>query len=346
VPAVGVGSFTLANTLDGIQIVPAVHVPLVAGRGGLMLRYRLRLLFNTAVARIPRPLLAGFFKTFTMRPELAEAAGFHVHPSRFDSPFPLMGEIDWPALDRPRSLPGVDFRLPAALDLLDALEKFSPELDSLPYQNTAGFQFWFENGTFTDFDAAALHGLLRHLKPKRYVELGCGWSSYISSHALARNATENAPCDAVYADPVPRRDLSELLATGRVLIKRVQEVPFDLFTALEPGDVLFIDTSHVLKVQSDVEYELLRILPSLRPGVWIHFHDVFSPYDYPEDCVRMPIRMSWNEQYALEALLTGGGNYVVELPLFLLWKEHLSDLQTLLPRGKSRPHSFWMRKML
>jgi predicted O-methyltransferase YrrM len=281
-----------------------------------------------------------------MRPELAEAAGFHVHPCRFDSPLPLMAEIDWQALGRPRLLPGVDFRVPSALALIQSLKSFSAELDSIPYEQSSGVQFWFNNGTFSDFDAAGLYTLLRHLKPKRYVELGCGWSSFISSRALARNIREGTACEAVYADPVPRRDLSELLATGRVLIKRVQEVPFDLFTALEPGDVLFIDTSHVLKVQSDVEYELLRILPALRPGVWIHFHDVFSPYDYPEDCVRLPIRMSWNEQYGLESLLSGGSYYQVELPLFLLWKEHRAALQPLLVRGKSRPHSFWMRKIL
>ena len=135
-----------------------------------------------------------------------------------------------------------------------------------------------------------------------------------------------------------------MLATGEFLQKKVQEVPSEIFNALEAGDVLFIDTSHVLKIQSDVEHELLHILPLLKPGVWIHVHDVFSPYDYPEDCVRMPVRMSWNEQYALECLLTGGGRYQVELPLHLPWREHRAALQPRFPRGQTRPHIFWMSK--
>jgi hypothetical protein len=197
---------------------------------------------------------------------------------------------------------------------------------------------------FGDFDAAALHAVVRHLKPKRYIELGCGWSSYISSHALERNLKEGHPCDAVYADPEPRRDLKELLALGRVLTQRVQEVPLELFTALDSGDILFIDTSHVLKVQSDVEHQLLRILPSLKPGVWIHFHDFFSPYDYPEEWVRMPVRFALNEQYGVECLLSGGHRYQVELPLFLLWKEQQGVLRDLFPRGGEAPRSFWIRK--
>jgi predicted O-methyltransferase YrrM len=310
-----------------------------------MLRESLRKLFNRLVSLIPSWMLTGFFKTFLSHPERAEAAGFHVHPCRFDSPLPLMWEVNWDKLDQRRSLPGIDFRERNTLEFLAALGKYGTELDAVPCDSDGVSPFWFNNATFTDFDAAALHSILRYRKPKRYVELGCGWSSFISSHALARNERESSPCDAIYADPVPRRDLRELLATGRLLETRVQELPLQLFTALEPGDVLFIDTSHVLKLQSDVEHELLRILPSLKPGVWIHFHDVFSPYDYPEDCVRMPVRMPWNEQYALETLLTGGGRYRVLLPLYLLWKEHRPELQRLFPRGRTRPHSFWIEKV-
>ena len=309
-----------------------------------MLRHRLRLIFDGLIAFIPRWMLTGFFKTFTSKPEIAEAAGFHVHPCRFDSPLPLMHEIDWPKLKLRRILPGIDFRESEGLKLVKQLGRWTAELESIPYSPDGQSAYWFENGTFTDFDAAALYSLLRELKPKRYVELGCGWSSFISSRALARNEKDGSPCRAIYADPVPRRDLKTMLATGEFLEKKVQDVPGEIFNALEAGDVLFIDTSHVLKIQSDVEHELLHILPLLKPGVWIHVHDVFSPYDYPEDCVRLPVRLSWNEQYALECLLSGGSRYQVELPLHLLWREHRAALQPLFPRGQTRPHSFWMSK--
>ncbi len=312
-----------------------------------MNRTSLRNAFNQCVALIPRPLLAGFFKAFTKHPEIAERAGFHVYPREFYSPFPFPEEIDWPALDRPRSLPGIDFRVPEAVRLMETLSRFTPELDALPYERPAvPLPFWFANGSFTDFDAATTHGILRHFKPKRYVELGCGFSSYMSSHALARNAAEGAPCEAVYADPAPRRDLGQMLATGQVIQKRVQDLPLNLFTRLEAGDVLFIDTSHVIKVQSDVVREMLEILPSLKPGVIIHWHDVFSPYDYPEEWVRNPVRLSCNEQYGVECLLSGGARYEVLLPLHLLWREQLAACKKLFPRGSTRPHSFWMRKSL
>lgn len=307
----------------------------------------LRNAFNQCAGLVPRPLLVGFFKTFLHRPEIAEQVGFHVYPREFYSPFPFPEEIDWTGLNRRRPMPDVDFREVEALRLIGTLSRFSTELDALPYERpAAGAPYWFANKSFTDFDAAALHGMLRHHKPKRYVELGCGFSSYISSHALARNAAEGAPCEAIYADPAPRRDLQQMLALGRVLEQRVQALPLQLFTQLEAGDVLFIDTSHVVKIQSDVVRELLEILPSLKPGVLIHWHDVFSPYEYPEEWVRNPVRLSCNEQYGVECLLSGGNRYEVYLPLHLLFRERLKELQPLLPRGKDRPHSFWMRKRL
>ena len=136
-----------------------------------------------------------------------------------------------------------------------------------PYEPDGKAPFWFANDWFSDFDAASLYALLRHLKPKRYVELGCGFSSLMSSRALARNLADGFACDVVYADPHPRLDIAKLLACGRLLEHRVQDVPFELFTGLEAGDVLFIDTSHVVKFQSDVVHTLVTILPSLKPGV-------------------------------------------------------------------------------
>ena len=289
-----------------------------------------------------------FLKAFETRPELAEAAGFHVHPRGFDSPLPLLEEIDFAGLAKPRTLPSIDLRIPSALALVAKLRPFVAELDSIPYEQDGRSPFWFSQefiDSFTDFDAAILYSLLRQLKPRRYIELGCGYSSYISSHALQRSDREGVVCDAVYADPVPRLPMSQVLAYGRLIQKRVQDLHLDLFTQLRADDVLFIDTSHVLKIQSDVEHELVRILPSLAPGVWIHFHDMFTPYDYPEDHVRHPIRLSWNEQYAVECLLSGGNRYQVEIPLHCLVRENLPTMKEFFPRGRCRGQSLWIKKI-
>ena len=297
---------------------------------------------DVAIGLVPTAFLRAFFKTFTTRPELAEAAGFHVHPRRFDSPLPVPEEVEMAKLSRPRLLPGIDLRIPPALELIRELRRFVGELDSVPYQANGSKAFWFDNGSFTDFDAAVLYALLRHLKPKRYVELGCGFSSLMSSLALERNHQEGAVCEASFCDPEPRLDLN--LSYGRLVKKRVQDLPLEMFKALSSGDVLFIDTSHVLKLQSDIEVELLRIMPSLGCGVWIHVHDVFTPYDYPEDWVKRPVRLAFNEQYALECLLSGGNRYEVAIPLHCLVRDHTAEMQQFFPRGRERAQSFWLRK--
>jgi hypothetical protein len=256
-----------------------------------------------------------------------------------------MEEIDRTALSLPRQLPGMDLRVTSALALVEELRPFVAELDSVPYEKDGNGGFWFNNKTFTDFDAAVLYGMLRRLRPKRYIELGCGFSSLVSSRALQRNDKDGNACDAIYSDPQPRLPLAGALAYGRFMQQRVQELPLEMFAKLQAGDVLFIDTSHVLKLQSDVEHELLRILPSLAPGVWIHVHDIFTPYDYPDDWIWRPLRLGLNEQYALECLMSGGDRYRTELPLHLLFREHLPVMQKLFPRGRERAQSFWLSKV-
>src|SRR5258708_16847760 len=149
-----------------------------------------------------------FLKTFKTRPELAEQVGFHVHPRDYATPFVVLEEIERKKLAEPRILPGVDLRVPSALELIAHLRTFARELDSFPYDRNGDNSFWFNNGTFTDFDAAVLYALLRHLKPRHYIEVGCGFSSLVSSPALRCNDSDGAACDALYVDPEPRVELS------------------------------------------------------------------------------------------------------------------------------------------
>jgi hypothetical protein len=312
------------------------------------MKKQFRMFGNSLVGAVPPSLLKMFFKTFESRQELAEAAGFHVLPRRSDSPVMHLEEIDFAALAKPRALPGVDLRVNSALELLKVLKPFAAELDVIPYENSSSAPFWFTPeflASFPDYDAAVLYSMLRHLKPKRYVEVGCGYSSIVSSYALQRNQQEGAACDAIYADPEPRLPMDKTLTAGRFLLKRVQDIPLDVFTALQSGDVLFIDTSHVLKIQSDVEQEIIRILPSLAPDVWIHFHDVFTPYDYPEEWIRQPVRLWANEQYALECLLSGGNRYQIEIPLHYLARDFKGPIREFYPRGRTRGQSIWLRKI-
>lgn len=296
------------------------------------------------VGQVPVAIIRGLLKSFYNYPELAERAGFQVHPRVFYSPLPDPDEVNRATLREKRSLPGVELAAHRSLALLNQLAGFASELAEIPRQKTAGALTWYENGTYADFDAATLYAMLRHLKPSRYIEIGCGFSSRTSTFALNRNAREGAPCACTYIEPYPPQHLAEVKLAGNLLKQKVQEVPLTCFQELQAGDVLFIDTSHVLKVQNDVEFELVHVLPSLKPGVWVHIHDIFTPYDYPEEWIVGRVRGGNNEQYALECLLSGGDDWEVVLPVYWLWREHRAELDRLMSGAVERPAAFWIRK--
>lgn len=297
-------------------------------------------------AALPVPLINRLLRIFEHRMDLAERAGYHVFPKRFDSPIPHIEKLDRRKLTARRNIPGIDLRLESAVRLLPELTPHVAEFsqlvpDAAPPERDS---FWLKNETFDDFDAAALHAIIRRFKPRRYVEVGCGFSSFVSAMALRKNIEEGHPAECTYIDPEPRSPFSESVLPGKILRKPVESVPVEFFQKLEADDILFIDTSHVLKVQSDVVFELVEVLPSLRPGVIIHIHDIFTPYDYLERFVFSPIRTSMNEQYALECLLSGGTRFEVLLPLYCLFREKSEELSRFFPRGAEEPHSFWIRK--
>ena len=296
------------------------------------------------VGWIPRPLLRGFLRMLYARPELTDRIGYQVHPQIYYNPFPEPAQVDVPRLDQKRALPGVHFNSQMTATLLPELAKYSGEVAEFIKNRPAQLQpRW--NVTYPAPDTATLYAMLRQLKPRRYVEVGCGYSSHVSVAALARNANEDSPCQSVFIEPYPPPYLTDLKLPGEFIPRKIQEVPLEKFLALEAGDVLFIDTSHVIKVQNDVEYELTRVLPSLKPGVFVHIHDIFTPFDYPAEFLvgTGGSRGGNNEQYALECLLSGGNGWEVVLPVYLLWKEQRQALAPLID-SNDRPAAFWIRK--
>ena len=294
---------------------------------------------------MPRGLLRRLLRALHLRPDIAARAGYQVYPDVFYNPFPSPAEVDVERLKLKRSLPGIEFDLEKAQGLLMELKRYSAEVNQLLAGRPAALvEKW--NITYPRGDSAVLYAMLRHLKPKRYIEVGCGYSSRTSTPALVRNADEGQRCQALYIEPYPPAHLAEIKLPGEFIRKKVQQVSLERFKQLEAGDVLFIDTSHVIKTQNDVEYELIQILPSLNAGVWVHIHDIFTPYDYPEEWLvgRHPNRGGNNEQYALECLLSGGGDWEVALPTYLLWKDHASAFRQLI-EADFRPASFWIKKV-
>lgn len=229
--------------------------------------------------------------------------GVSVTPSHFYFPVPQLKSFrnkDWHA-SRPCS--ALDFRLEEQADLLQReILPYSAEW-TFPESGEQTDEFHFNNGFFERVDAEVAYSLVRARKPRRMIEIGSGNTTLALAAAAEKNAAEGFPCELASIEPYPVPFLKNgLKGLTRLIEKPVQQVPLSMFRSLQANDILFIDSSHVVSVDSDVLYECLQILPELAPGVLIHFHDIFTPLDYPEKFVVTNLCF-WGEQYMLEAFL-------------------------------------------
>ncbi|MGO9437446.1 MAG: class I SAM-dependent methyltransferase [Terracidiphilus sp.] len=230
--------------------------------------------------------------------------GVSVTPSHFYFPVPSLKSLqrkNWNAC-RPCAL---DFRLHEQIERLDAeLLPFSSEWEFPEVPTVVKHEFHFNNGFFEHIDAEVAHAFVRQRNPKRIIEIGGGNTTLVLAAALRKNEAAGFPGELISIEPQPAHFLKDGVPGLVQLIEgQVQQVPLDLFQTLQSGDILFIDSSHVVAMDSDVLYEFLRILPQLAPGVLVHFHDIFTPLDYPEKFV-MTNLCFWGEQYLLEAFLS------------------------------------------
>ena len=246
------------------------------------------------------------FRNFAARVfRMCQKFGVSVTPRHFYWPIPDLNALtrkDWTACALSE---GVNLQVERQLQLLQAdLLAFQAECNFSEKPAELEHQFHFNNGFFERVDAEIAYSMVRHFQPSRIVEIGSGNSTRLLAAALARNREQGAPGDLIAIEPHPDAVLMRGFPGFTELIPRqVQQVPMDIFTSLGPGDILFIDSSHVVAIESDVIHEYLRILPSLKPGVVIHIHDIFMPADYPEKFV-MTNLCFWGEQYLLEAFLS------------------------------------------
>jgi hypothetical protein len=142
--------------------------------------------------------------------------------------------------------------------------------------------------------------MVRHLQPARMVEVGCGWSTTVTAAALRDG---QLPTHLTCVEPYPRDFLRTMDDVLTLREEKVEHTPATVFDELQAGDILFIDSSHVVKTGSDVVHQFLQVLPRLADGVIVHVHDIFIPEDYPKGWVR--VGFNWTEQYLLQAYLVG-----------------------------------------
>ncbi len=233
-------------------------------------------------------------------------------------------------LNEPRELPGIDFNEDEQLRFLQNLNyqaEFSTFLETEESRTNAS-AFNIRNGSFESGDSEFLFNIVRHTKPKRIIEVGCGTSTKIIQHALNLNKKEkNIRSTHVCIEPYEQPWLANF-PNIKLVREKVELLDLKLFEELEQGDLLFIDSSHMVRPQGDVLHEFLTIIPSLKKGVYVHVHDIFTPHDYLEAWVKENVRF-WNEQYLLEALLTGNHNLEIVAALNFLKHNHYNELHRI-----------------
>jgi predicted O-methyltransferase YrrM len=296
---------------------------------------------------IPKRLARHLLFLLRSYPALADSWGYHIRPIHYYEPLPDFGQIDAAAAARRRLTTAIDFNAEGQLTLLDQLSSFQPELEALA-SSPPGERFDFNNDYFAGLDAAIYYALLRYLKPARVIEVGAGYSTRIADRALRRNLAENHPGKLVCIEPYPEPRLTAASVDMELIEQRVEEVDTTLFTGLEANDVLFIDSSHTVKYGSDVCHLFLEVLPVIKPGVWVHIHDIFFPCDYPADWL-INKRLAFNEQYLLEALLSFNRSFTVQAANHWLSADHPAKAANVCPShllsaAKPPAASFWMRR--
>ena len=250
--------------------------------------------------------------------------------------------------DRP-SPEGIAWDLDSQLEEVRRISPHMEELADVPFDAPVGPpSYHWANDFWRGGDAMVHYALLRHAKPQRVVEIGCGWSSLLMRDALERNESDGAATAVVnQIEPYPRRELLSALPTHWTLHDVIlQRADLSLFESLEAGDVCFYDGSHVARAGSDVVWFFFEVLPRLKPGVLVHLHDICWPADYPDEWI-FDRGQTWNEQYVLQAFLMYNSAFeplICNAMLYHRRKDQVDDLYSVTPETQHTGSSVWLRR--
>jgi predicted O-methyltransferase YrrM len=245
-----------------------------------------------------------------------------------------------------RSLPGFTIDTAKVDHTLERMRPFAHECNWPAHGDATGYHW--DNPSFGFSSAAVLHSMLRGFGARKLIEIGSGYSSVVAHGALQLNDPNS---ELICIEPYPTDRVRRLAAANarsvRLVEQKAQDTPLETFLDLGAGDVLFIDSSHVSKLHSDVNFLYLEVLPRLRPGVVVHIHDIYIPYEYPRDHFVGAQKIFWNEQYILQALLTNNAAFEILLPLFAIQRDSPERLRAVFPQYDPQQHrassSFWLR---
>lgn len=272
--------------------------------------------------------------------------GLVIHHKDYYGPFVSPADLHKP-LDEERHIPGLRLDLELQKNFLKNFN-YQDELLRIPDTTENELEYAYTGGMFGSGDAEILYGMIRYLKPKRLIEVGAGSSTLLAQAAIKKNREEDKSfkCSHICIEPYENPWLEKLGI--EIIRKKVEELPILFFKSLEANDILFVDSSHVVKPQGDVIFEVFDIYGSVQSGVYIHVHDIFTPRDYPREWI-IDRRRLWHEQYLLEAFLSFNSQFEVVCALNWLWKNYPELLERACPVLSSRttdnPGSFWFRRI-
>lgn len=274
---------------------------------------------------------------------LLQHAGVNVLPEHFYSAVPNLPDLesrqDW---RKPRSMHGIGQR-----DLDDQLallgDWLGPHQEILQSRSVhrEGFAGGGSDGGYGEIEAEVLYGFVATNRPSRVTQVGCGVST-----AIVLAAAERAPYkpDVACLEPYPSAWLKARHGEGRIRLVPQMAQTLDPATVadLGEGDLLFIDSTHAVKPGSEVNWLIHEVLPRLRPGVWVHFHDIYFPYDYARDTLDGDMLFP-QESGLLYAFLAGNPRFRIEVGLSLLHYERPQALAALMPKYKPAPNTDGLR---
>ena len=300
--------------------------------------------------KLPIRLINRFLWLFHRNPTLGDKWGYHIRKFHYYDPLPNFSDITQEQILKKRVSTAIDWNLESQINLLQKLSLYQSEICQIKDEKDSSLRFNFFNDFYSEVDAAIYYTLIREIKPTKIIEIGCGYSTQIAALAIAQNQQEGKTGKIICIEPYPEPQLVEANLDVELLIERVENIDLKIFEQLSPGDILFIDSTHTVKFGSDVCREILEILPALVSGVWIHFHDIFFPYDYPPEWL-IEKRLAWNEQYMVEAFLAYNSHFEVVIANHWLSVDYPQEVAKIWPgviKWEKDPYhhcaGLWLRK--
>lgn len=300
-----------------------------------------------SLGRVIEGLLYRFSRRYLLgKFDFWEKIGIHIVQNNYYSPIPNLTDLRKKVnlLEKPIDMDGFVWNEETQIRLMhDVFSLYSQECRFPQTENDRvhDWDYFIDNGSFPIGDAFILHCMIKYFRPKKILEIGSGYSTFVMARAIA------PPQELISINPFPC-DFENLFTKGfpgfnRLIKEPVEDIDLEFFSTLKANDILFIDSSHVVRPMGDVPFLYLEVIPRLKPGVIIHSHDIFLPQHIPKDWI-LENHWFWNEQYLLWAFLSFNTEFEILFSAQYM-KKYIKELQSIFP-GYWAGGSFWFRRRI